>query len=189
LNKSAVKRMAEQKGLHPVTRGESQDICFIKHDSYGNFLSAQEGFEPQPGFIEDMRGRVIGKHNGLHLYTIGQRRGINCPAPEPYYVVRLDPGRNCLIVGAKKDLLSSECRVVDINWIGEEPTSPMDLYTRVRYRSGEVASMVLPLDKQAAIVRFKNPQPALTPGQGAVFYRGDEILGGGWIEENMAHGA
>jgi tRNA-specific 2-thiouridylase len=189
INKSAIIRMAQQKGLRPVYRKESQDICFIRHDSYGKFLSQQEGFEPQPGFIEDVNGRVIGKHNGLHLFTIGQRRGINCPAPEPYYVVRLDPGRNCLIVGAKKDLLSSECRVVDINWIGEEPPAPMDMYTRVRYRSREVASTVLPQDKQAAIVRFKNPQPAVTPGQGAVFYRGDEILGGGWIEESMAHGA
>jgi tRNA-specific 2-thiouridylase len=180
--------MAEQKGLRPVTRGESQDICFIKHDSYGNFLNLQEGFEPQPGFIEDVSGRVIGEHNGLHLFTIGQRRGIDCPAAEPYYVVRLDPRRNRLIVGAKKDLLSSECRVVDINWIGEEPSAPMDIYTRVRYRSEEVASTVLPQDKQAAIIRFKNPQPAVTPGQGAVFYRGDEVLGGGWIEESMAHG-
>jgi tRNA-specific 2-thiouridylase len=185
MNKSVVKNMAIQKGLRPVVDAESQDICFIRHDSYGNFLRTQEGFEPRPGIIEDMSGNVIGKHNGLHLFTIGQRRGINCPAAEPYYVVRLDPERNRLTVGTQKDLLSSECTVVDINWIGREPASPIMACTRVRYRSEEVPSTVIPLENQAAVVRFKNPQPAVTPGQGAVFYIGDEILGGGWIEENM----
>jgi len=189
MKKSEVKKMAAQKGLRPVTRGESQDVCFIKYGSYGKFLTGQKGFKPEPGLIEDVGGQVIGEHNGLYLFTIGQRRGINCPAAEAYYVIRLDTARNRLIVGAKKDLLSSQCKVVDINWIGREPASPMEIHTRVRYRSKEVASTVLPQDKHAAIVRFKNPQTAVTPGQGAVFYRGDEILGGGWIEESMAHRA
>jgi tRNA-specific 2-thiouridylase len=181
MKKSDVKQMAAQKGLRPVTRDESQDVCFIKHASYGEFLSAQEGFEPRPGLIENANGQVIGEHNGLHLFTIGQRRGINCPAAEPYYVIRLDTERNLLTVGAKKDLLSSECKVVEINWIGKAPTLPMEVHTRLRYRSKEGASMIFPKDKSTAIVRFKNPQTAVTPGQGAVFYRGDEILGGGWI--------
>jgi tRNA-specific 2-thiouridylase len=181
MKKSDVKQMAAQRGLRPVTHDESQDVCFIKHTSYGEFLSAQKGFEPKPGFIENVKGQVIGEHNGLHLFTIGQRRGINCPAAEPYYVIRLDTKRNRLTVGAKKDLLSSECKVVEINWIGKAPTLPMDIYTRVRYRSKEAAAMVFPQGKSTAIVRFKNPQTAVTPGQGAVFYRGDEILGGGWI--------
>ena len=181
MRKSDVKQMAAQKGLRPVTRDESQDVCFIKHTSYGEFLSAQKGFEPRPGLIENVKGQVIGEHNGLHLFTIGQRRGINCPAAEPYYVIRLDAKRNRLTVGAKKDLLSSECKVAEINWIGKEPTLPMDVHTRIRYRSKEAASIVFPQGKSMAIVRFKNPQPAVTPGQGAVFYQGDEILGGGWI--------
>jgi len=181
MKKSDVKQMAAQRGLRPVTHDESQDVCFIKHTSYGEFLSAQKGFEPKPGFIENVKGQVIGEHNGLHLFTIGQRRGINCPAAEPYYVIRLDTKRNRLTVGAKKDLLSSECKVVEINWIGKTPTLPMDIYTRVRYRSKEAAAMVFPQGKSTAIVRFKNPQTAVTPGQGAVFYRGNEILGGGWI--------
>ncbi len=181
MKKSDVKQIAAQKGLRPVTRDESQDVCFIKHSSYGEFLSAQEGFEPRPGLIENVDRQVIGKHNGLHLFTIGQRRGINCPAAQPYYVIRLDVERNLLTVGAKKDLLSSECNVVEINWIGKAPTVPMDAHTRIRYRSKEAASMILPQDKSTAIVRFKKPQTAITPGQCAVFYQGDEILGGGWI--------
>jgi tRNA-specific 2-thiouridylase len=181
LKKADVKKMAARKGLHPVTRAESQDVCFIKHDAYGDFLTRQTGLEIKPGLIEDMHGKVIGKHKGLHLFTIGQRRGINCPAAEPYYVVRLDTERNRLIVGSKNNLLRSECKVTDINWIDIEPGSPGDVYTRVRYRSEEVPSAVFLQDEHTAIVRFKTPQSAVTPGQGAVFYQGDEILGGGWI--------
>jgi len=179
--KSDIKQMAARKALRPVTADESQDICFIKGTSYGKFLSAQKKFEPKPGLIEDVNGQVIGEHSGLHLFTIGQRRGINCPAAEPYYVIRLDIEHNRLTVGAKKDLLSSECKVVGINWIGKEPTASMDAHTRVRYRSKEAASRIFPRSKSTAIVHFNNPQTAITPGQGAVFYRGDEILGGGWI--------
>ena len=181
MKKSDVKQMAVQRGLRPVSGDESQDVCFIKQRSYGDFLSAQKGFEPRPGLIENLKGQVIGEHKGLHLFTIGQRRGIDCPAPEPYYVIRLDTERNRITVGAKKDLLSTECKVVEINWIGKEPNIPMDLHTRVRYRSKEAESTVLPQGKSTAIVRFKKPQTAVTPGQGAVFYQGNEILGGGWI--------
>ena len=181
MKKSEIKQMAAQRGLHPVTRGESQDVCFIKRDSYREFLTGQTNLKPEPGLIEDVNGAVIGEHNGLHLFTIGQRRGINCPAAEPYYVIRLDIPRNRLVVGAQKDLLSSSCRVSDINWIVEEPAAPLQVHTRVRYRSKEVASTVIPQNERTALVQFNQPQSAVTPGQGAVFYRGDEILGGGWI--------
>jgi tRNA-uridine 2-sulfurtransferase len=185
MRKAEIKLMAGQKGLHPITEGESQDVCFIRSKSYGEFLSSRPigdaGFEPRPGPIENTAGKIIGQHGGLHLFTIGQRRGINCPAPRPYYVVRLDTRRNCLVVGSKRDLQSNECEVADVNWIGEHPISPMTLKTRVRYRSEEVPSTVYPQCNHRATVRFHSPQTAITPGQGAVFYRGDEILGGGWI--------
>jgi len=181
MEKAQVKKMAAQRGLRPVTRVESQDVCFIKDNSYGGFLMTQKGFNPQPGMIEDMNGTVIGRHEGLHLFTIGQRRGINCPAAEPYYVIRLDAQQNRLIVGTKKDLHVSECSVDDISWTGDAPGDPQQLHVRVRYRSQEVPATVIPGDQDTAIVRFKAPQAAVTPGQGAVFYRGDEVLGGGWI--------
>ncbi len=181
MEKAEVKKMAAHRGLQPVTRRESQDVCFIKNNSYGDFLNSQKGFKPQPGMIEDMSGQVVGRHHGLPFFTIGQRRGINCPAAAPYYVIRLDIKRNRVVVGSREDLLASECQVVEINWIGDAPESPLELHTRVRYRSQEVASTVFPGDRNTAVVRFKEPQAAITPGQGAVFYRGDEILGGGWI--------
>jgi len=183
LKKSEVKQMAVQKGLYPVTDGESQDVCFIKDGAYAEFLTGQTGLDPQAGLIENLNGQVIGEHRGLHLFTIGQRRGINCPATEPYYVVRLDVERNRLIVGTRSDLLSSRCRVTDINWIEDQPVTPIEIHTRVRYRSREVASTLTPQDNRTAIVQFKTPQSAVAPGQAAVFYRGDEILGGGWISD------
>ena len=187
MKKSEIKHLAAQKGLYPVTQAESQDVCFIKNEAYAEFLAKQTGFDPQPGLIETVNGQVIGEHRGLHLFTIGQRRGINCPAAEPYYVVRLDAERSRLIVGSKDDLLSAECRVTGINWIGEKPVTPLECHTRVRYRSQEVAATVFPEDRNTAVVLFKEPQASITPGQGAVFYRGDEVLGGGWIEDSMVH--
>ena len=181
MEKAEIKKIAAQRGLHPVTKGESQDVCFIKNNSYGGFLKTQKGFKPKPGLIEDMSGQVIGQHKGLHLFTIGQRRGINCPAAEPYYVIRLDIERNRLVVGAKSDLLASECMVDDINWIGGAPEGTVKLHVRVRYRSREVPATVIPGLRNTAVVHFDEPQAAVTPGQGAVFYRGDEVLGGGWI--------
>jgi len=181
--KASVKEMAAANGLKPVTTGESQDICFVRGLTYGEFLARQPNFTPQPGPIEDGRGNLIGRHNGLHLFTIGQRRGINCPASEPYYVVRIDTRQNRLIVGFKKDLGAAHCRVTDINWINGMPPAPLKVDTRVRYRHQAAPSIVAPLDDRTAIVTFDEPEAAITPGQGAVFYQGDEVLGGGWISQ------
>jgi len=180
--KSEVKRLARTEGLRPLLESESQDVCFIKDESYQRFLAAQPGFESAAGPIVDRNGNTIGQHRGLHRFTIGQRRGINCPAAEPYYVIRIDRETNRLVVGSKQDLFRSECRVVDINWIQAVPDTPKKVYTRVRYRSAAVPSIVIPEDARSAIVRFETPQAAVTPGQGAVFYQKDEILGGGWID-------
>lgn len=182
MTKSEVIRLANENGLTPVIKDESQDICFIKNKKYSDFLALQPGFVPKPGLIENMNGKIIGKHKGLHLFTIGQRRGINCPASEPYYVIRFDTDQNRLIVGFKKDLLSLECRVTSVNWINHKPVLPVSVFTRLRYRHQAVASTLFPLDNNTAVIKFKVPQSAVTPGQGAVFYHNDEVLGAGWIE-------
>jgi len=181
MKKSDVIRLAEMKGFKPVKKTESQDVCFIKGKNYGNFLARHEGFEPKPGLIKDVDGNILGKHKGLHLFTIGQRRGINCPASEPYYVTQMDTRQNVLTVGFKKDLFAPRCNVENINWIQEPPNRPVDVHTRVRYRHTAAASMLIPVNDKTAMVRFEKPQEAITPGQCAVFYKGDEVLGGGWI--------
>jgi tRNA-specific 2-thiouridylase len=182
LTKAHVVEMARKQGLNPIFSNESQDICFIQGCSYRDFLFHQPGFSSKPGPIADLSGKILGSHQGLHRYTIGQRRGINLPAPNPYYVLRMIPGENKLVVGQKQDLLVSRCRVAKINWIMEKPVSGMELHTRVRYRHEAVPSSVVLTGDDTATVFFREPQAAVTPGQGAVFYSNDEVLGGGWIE-------
>jgi tRNA-specific 2-thiouridylase len=181
LTKAAVRELAGRHGLKPAAAQESQDVCFIKAGSYPQFIAALSNRSSEPGLIETTAGDIIGEHRGLHAFTVGQRRGINCPAAEPYYVVRLDIARNRLVVGRKKDLLTAECRVRRINWICPPPQAPVRVQTRVRYRSGETTATLTPLSPDSARVRFDSPQPAVTPGQAAVFYDGDEVLGGGFI--------
>ncbi len=182
MTKDQVRETARLEGMTPARRKESQDVCFIP-ENYTAFLKAQPGFAPEPGPIEDVRGNRLGEHPGLHRFTVGQRRGINCPAAQPYYVVRLDPSRNRLVVGFREDLLSSECRISDVNWIIPRPDSPLRAEVRVRYRHTAVPAVVHPRADGTARIVFDTPEPAVTPGQGAVLYEGEAVLGGGWIEE------
>ncbi len=184
MTKFDVVKLAAEKGLEAVKKSESQDICFIKNKTYGEFLAMQHGFRAKPGLIEDVHGNILGSHNGLHLFTIGQRRGINCPASEPYYVVGMDAEKGRLKVGFKKDLESLECKIENINWINHQPNFPIKVHSRVRYRHTAAPSTLFTTSGETAIVRFEIPQPAITPGQCAVFYRNDEVLGGGWISQD-----
>ena len=180
--KVQVKALAAEKGLRPLTRHESQDVCFIRDTHYADFLIRTNAIRPQSGDIVDTAGNRVGTHRGLYRYTVGQRRGINCPASQAFYVIRIDARRNRLVVGSKDELAAQSCRVVDINWIAGVPEGPMAIDTRIRYRHRAVPSRLSPLGDDSALVRFDQPQAAVTPGQGAVFYRGDEVLGGGWID-------
>jgi tRNA-specific 2-thiouridylase len=182
MTKFQVKKMAKEQGLFSLVKKESQDVCFIKQNTYADFLMKKNGMRAKPGPIADMRGRVIGEHRGLHLFTIGQRRGINCPAEKPYYVLRIDVEKNRLVVGDKQDLLSSECNVTDVNWICKTPNEPISAETKMRYRHKAAPSTLIPVDTRTVRVVFKTPQSAITPGQCAVFYRREEVLGGGWIQ-------
>jgi tRNA-specific 2-thiouridylase len=181
MTKSQVFHLANQKRLEPVKKRESQDICFIRGKTYGDFLATQVGFKEKPGLIEDVNGNILGRHKGLHLFTIGQRRGIDCPAAEPYYVAGIDSEQNRLIVGFKNDLATGACKIEDINWIIKKPNTAINVFTRVRYRHEAAPSRLIPTNDNTAIIQFDKPQSAIAPGQCAVFYQGDEVLGGGWI--------
>jgi len=183
MEKNRVKCLARDKGLTPVISKESQDICFIDRQTpYGEFIKKQPGFKSRPGAVVTIRGEVIGEHNGLHLFTVGQRRGINCPAAEPYYVLRLDVKSNRLIVGCRTDLFTSECTVSRVNWLCPVPSSPLKVHTQLRYRHNAAPSELVPLNKTTVLVKFDSRQPSVTPGQGAVFFRNLEVLGGGFID-------
>lgn len=180
--KDRVREVAGQTGLSPVSPSESQDVCFIRDATVADFIVKVTGRRPQPGDIVDRAGNRVGRHAGLHRYTIGQRRGINIPASQAYYVLRIDCRRNRLVVGFKDELNAARCRVRDINWIAEAPAGPIAVETRIRYRHQAVDAVLRPHGIDRASMHFQHPQAAVTPGQGAVFYRGDEVLGSGWIE-------
>lgn len=180
MTKTEVKALARKEGLVPAAR-ESQDVCFIQADDYKRFLAERDPAALSSGPIVDTNGKVIGEHGGLHGFTVGQRRGINVPAAEPYYVVRLDRKNNRLVVGFKQALYAGRCRVAAVRWPEKPPEAPFTAHTRIRYRHRGAASVIEPIDAETVEVVFDRPQAAVTPGQGAVFYQGDEVVGAGII--------
>lgn len=182
MTKPQVRDFAHKHHLNPITSRESQDICFIGPDGYAGFLGARDPDTGRPGPIIDPAGKIIGTHRGLHFYTVGQRRGINCPAEKPYYVLALDRKNNRLLVGFKEHLYRSECRVSHVNWIDRPTDPPIEVRTRIRYRHQAADSTWVPMDDHSAYIRFKTLQKAITPGQAAVCYLNDQVVAGGWID-------
>ena len=180
--KHQAQEMAKTWGLTSGVAGETQELCFVGRRSYETFLSRSGGFPREPGPIVNTRGEKMGHHQGLHAYTVGQRKGIGIPGPAPYYVIRLDKEQNRLVIGFKSELAATECLVTGINWIEVEPPGePILVQTRIRYRHREAESLLTPLGPDRATVHFSKAQYAVTPGQAAVFYQDERVLGGGWI--------
>ncbi|WP_035277182.1 tRNA 2-thiouridine(34) synthase MnmA [Desulforegula conservatrix] len=183
LTKNEVRQIASDNVLVPPFLKESQDICFIK-SSYGDFMETHPGFSARPGEIVSPDGKKIGTHNGLHLFTIGQRRGINCPAKEPYYVLDLDIENNRLVVGFKKELYKKKMLVDSMNWFRELKTTDQRLSVKIRYAHKAAEADVRIIDKDSCEVVFDEPQLSITPGQAAVLYDRDEVIGGGFIRRS-----
>ncbi|MEA1967195.1 MAG: tRNA 2-thiouridine(34) synthase MnmA [Thermodesulfobacteriota bacterium] len=181
MTKPEVKEFAALNNLNPPEKKESQDICFINEKSFADFISIKNGITPLPGEIVTKDNQILGRHNGLHSFTIGQRRGIDCPGPAPYYVIKIDMKNNRLVVGFKEDLLQKEFYMKNLNWIEKPAATPARVVTKIRY-SHKGAESVLVLDKNGGKIIFDTPQSAVTPGQGAVFYSGDKVLGAGIIK-------
>lgn len=187
--KSQVKSMAKRMNLLVADREESQDVCFISRDGFGDFL--KKNIRNNPGKICDISGKELGSHNGLHFYTIGQRKGINLGGKGPYYVIKKDELRNILVVSNKKeDLLSDEFGISRVNWISDNIKFPLKAEIKVRYHSNPVCGTIAEVKSSSFKVKsagknyrikLDEPQKAVTSGQSAVFYRGDEVLGGGII--------
>ena len=180
--KKQVKKMGQEWGYTSFVQKESQELCFVRHPHYKDFFSDLGKSATNPGPIVNTKGDVLGRHEGLHGFTIGQRRGMGIPGPEPYYVLRLDSPKNTLVIGTKEELATTECMVSQVNWIGmDPPKNPLYANTRIRYRHREVASILTPVSPDEVRVFFATPQYAVTPGQAAVFYQGNRVIGGGWI--------
>lgn len=181
LTKARVREIALENSLVPSEQKESQDICFIGESGFPEFVQSRLSRPPSPGAIVLADGRQVGRHRGLHCYTVGQRRGLNSPGPEPYYVKTIDIANNTLVVGGKKDLYTTEAVLGDLNWITAPPGSSQRITVKIRYSHKGVPSVVTIKNDHATLV-FDEPQPAVTPGQVAVFYRDEQVLGAGIIQ-------
>lgn len=180
LRKVEVRRLAAERGLPTSSRHESQDVCFIPDNDYRSFIA--QHIPIKSGDIIDTEGKVLGKHNGLARYTIGQRQGLGLASNERLYVLRLDTANNRLVVGTRDQLLSNRLLATNLSWVsGKAPQQPINITAKIRYQSPEAAAKLYIRDGIAE-VQFLKPQRAITPGQAVVFYQGDAVLGGGIIE-------
>ena len=190
LTKAEVRDKAHSLGLGLADKPESQDICFVPDGNYARFL--EQRLSPEhftPGKVVDRKGQVLGSHAGIHRFTIGQRRGLGLGGqPEPLYVSNIDATTGQVEVGSKADLQASGLHASRVNWInsidGQQPQEADEIMAtvKIRYRYPPIPARILPQPDSKAEVRFQYACPAVTPGQAVVFYDGDRILGGGWIE-------
>jgi tRNA-specific 2-thiouridylase len=181
--KPEIRRMAEDFGLSVAKRPDSQDLCFLAGEDYRTFLQRNAIDMLVPGDIVNSRGQVLGQHNGLPNYTIGQRKGLGLVSGVPLYVIGKDAASNRLIVGALDELGSHELVAIHVNWIsGEAPVGPFPAMLKSRYTAREVPARVTPFEDGSKVsVCLDSPQRDITPGQAAVFYDGEQVLGGGLI--------
>jgi len=180
--KTQVREMAEKRGLVNARKPDSQDICFVPDGDYAKFLEEVYGLRSEPGPFKDLNGNVLGEHRGIIHYTIGQRRGLGLSSDRPKYVVMKDPEANTVYIGDEEDLYSDTMEVIDFNLISvAEITEPTRVGVKARYSQKEAPATIYPPENGHITVRFDTPQRALTPGQAAVFYDGDVVVGGGTI--------
>jgi tRNA-specific 2-thiouridylase len=181
--KGEVRQQAQRFGLAVAQKAESQEICFIQDHDYQRFIREQA---PAGTFAEgpilDRQGQVLGRHKGLPFYTVGQRKGLGLAAGRPLYVAEVDAERNLLVVGEKAEVEQRACVVERVNWcLLPTPGEPFTATVQIRHQHAGGAATVTPLEGDLARVTFDAPQWAITPGQAAVFYRDDLVVGGGWI--------
>ena len=187
--KSAVRELARELGIPTAEKPDSQEICFVPNGDYAGFIDAyfrEQGISPAEtrGELVTTDGRVVGEHSGVHHFTVGQRRGLRVAAGEPLYVIATEPGTRRVIIGRNDALLRSSMQVKDVNWISiAAPSTTIRVEVKIRNKHAAAAATLAPWSDPSRVeIRFDEPQRAVTPGQGAVFYSGDLVIGGGWIE-------
>jgi tRNA-specific 2-thiouridylase len=181
--KVETRRLAKEFGLAVADKPDSQEICFIPDNDYKRYLGDHAPESLRPGNIVDTAGQIIGKHRGLPLYTVGQRKGLGLAAGYPVYVVALDYQRNELVVGSNQDVFADGLIADDLNWISIDGiTDKLTVKAKIRYSAREADAVVEKMTDGKVKVSFTQPQRAITPGQSVVFYDGDIVIGGGIIQ-------
>jgi tRNA-specific 2-thiouridylase len=182
MTKEEVRKLAKKYELPVAEKEESQEICFVEDDDYGRFIKENCPEAVKPGPIMDKNGNILGQHDGIAFYTLGQRKGIGSHKSLPKYVVALDREKNAVIIGDQKDILGKELIADNVSYIsGKAPAKPLKIRAKIRYNSPEAEAVICPMGKERVKVEFEKPQRAITPGQSVVFYIGDEVIGGGII--------
>ena len=183
LSKDAVRDTARRLGLTVAEKPDSQEICFVPDGEYAAFIERKTGHIDAGGSIVSQGGTVLGHHNGIHRFTVGQRKGLGIAAAEPLYVLQLRPADKTVIVGPRPELERTSLTASHVNWIaGAAPSGPLRVSAQIRHRHQAAAGTVRALDGARASMEFDTPVMAITPGQAVVFYKDDAVLGGGWID-------
>lgn len=186
LQKPKVREMASQAGLRTSHKADSQEVCFVPSNDYRELL-AERGVALHPGSIVDSQGKKVGTHEGTEHFTVGQRRGLRVASGRPLYVLELLPEEGLVIIGDREECKATSMIVDDLNWIGIDPEAEFEVLVQHRYHCTPAPAIVR-VDGNRASVEFKQPEMSVTPGQGAAFYWGDRLLGGGWIESTTRLG-
>lgn len=182
LTKSDTREVARECTLKTADKEESMEICFVPDKDYGRFLQQANLVQKHRGEIVDLHGHVLGHHEGIEFYTIGQRKGLGLSSPKPLYVIELDAANNRVVVGDDTALDRDELVAERCNWIPfAEPPVSFDVIAKIRYNHPGTPATVTPLANGRAKVKLHTPQRAITPGQACVFYQDDLVVGGGWI--------
>ncbi len=182
--KDEIRNLAREHGLPTADKHESQDICFVPNNDYARFIQKHYPSDHlKSGHFVDTEGNILGEHEGIHAYTVGQRRGLKVAMGERYYVTRIDTEKNEVVLGVREETLKEGCTVSRLNWVlpSYAQNPKINCGVKIRYQKNEIEAVV-ENNHNRALIRFKEKHPGVTPGQAAVFYHEDEVLGGGWIE-------
>ena len=182
LRKAEVRQIAKQNGFVNADKSDSQDICFVPNGDYASVIQLHSKAVPPTGYFIDKQGKILGQHKGIIRYTVGQRRGLGISADQPLYVCAISPQSGTVVLGHECDLFCREAEISDFNWIGgEAPHAGFRCKAKIRYRQKEQPAYAVPIGDDKVRITFDKPQRAITPGQAAVLYDGDIVLGGGTI--------